>query len=166
MREYSVCIDMIALLYSKLSINADMVRIDLINQYNDSIKRKMNERGQEYVTIRTSYYDDPQIVFNCLNDTSGNFYSVLNPRYINGENLEEIWRDHLMYQNANLIAASIDPELLAILGIFDSEKILDFLSKVGFKIPEQSQIFMNQKQSDFDSAKRLIFKNKNIDKSG
>lgn len=162
--EYSVCIDMMALLYSKLSINADMVQMDLIDQYNDSLKRTMNERGQEYDTVRTSYYDDPQTVFDCLNDTKGNCYSVLNSKYINGENLEEIWEKHLMFQNADLIATSIDPELLAILGIFDSTKILNFLSKVGFKFPEQSQIFVNQKQNDSESAKSLIFKNKNIDK--
>ena len=60
---------------------------------------------------------------------------MLSPRYINGENLEEIWNQHLIYQSADLITVSMDLELLAILGISDPTKILNFLSKVKFELP-------------------------------
>lgn len=146
MRKYLSCIDMFALLYSKLSLDVEMVHRDLINQYNDGLKRKMNEKGKEYITVRTSFYDDPQTVFNCLNDTNGNCYSVLHPKYIYGENLEEIWEKHLKYQSTDLIAASIDSELLSILGISDSERILDFFSKMNFEISNQVETSISQKQ--------------------
>ena len=135
MRQYSVCIDMFALLYSKLSYDVEMVHKCIIDQYNDALQRKLIERGKEYTTVRTEFYDAPQHVFNILNDSKGNCYAVLSPRYINGENLEAIWNQHLIYQSADLITVSMDLELLAILGISDPTKILNFLSKVKFELP-------------------------------
>lgn len=129
MREYSVCIDMFALLYSKLSNGADMVNKNMINEYYEEFQKKANEMGKTIFFEITSYSDDPQLVFKTLRDTDNNTYSVLRPRYVNGENLEEIWTEHLSYQDKDLIYISINPKLLSILGINSPKKILKFYSK-------------------------------------
>ena len=46
MREYSICIDIFALLYSKLSNGADMVNKNIINEYYEEFQKRANEMGK------------------------------------------------------------------------------------------------------------------------
>ena len=129
MREYSICIDMFALLYSKLSNGADMVNKNIINEYYEEFQKRANEMGKTIFFEITSYSDDPQLVFKTLRDTENNVYSILRPRYVNGKNLEEIWDEHLSHQDKDLIYISINPKLLSVLGINSPKNILKFYSK-------------------------------------
>lgn len=124
------CIDMLALLYSKLVNNSDIVDTNTIDQFDRVLRKKLKE---DYDVTRTSFEDQPQQVYNLLTDSNGKSYAVFKPRYFNKENLPEIWEEHLSFQSESLIMASIDKEALTTLGINQTDNILDFFKAVGFQ---------------------------------
>lgn len=124
------CIDMLALLYSKLVSNSDIVDTNTIDQFDRVLRKKLKE---DYDVTRTSFEDQPQQVYNLLTDSNGKSYAVFNPRYFDKKNLPEIWEEHLSFQSESLIMATINKEALTTLGINQTDNILDFFKAVGFQ---------------------------------
>lgn len=132
MRKYNVCIDIFALLYIKLATNASMINRNILDVYGEMFERKARRKWEEESIYfeRVSCEDDLQEVFCNSRDTENNVYAVLRPKYIYGDNLEEIWLEYLSNQPECLIDISIEPELLSSLGIDNQEKIFEFISKM------------------------------------
>ena len=148
-RKWVRCINVFALLYSTLAIGVDIVDGETINLYNEALKKKLNDEGKKYKTVRTNSYDDPPEEFHFVSDKAGKCYVVLAPKYLScnyyqRDNLKKMWKSHIIYQDKDLINASMDQELLSILGITDSTRIIEFLKELNLELPDDKKVDLGQ----------------------
>lgn len=55
-----------------------------------------------------------------------------------------MWKSHIIYQDKDLINASMEPELLSILGITDTTRIIEFLKELNLELPDDKKIDLEQ----------------------
>ena len=165
LRRWHCCIDVFALLYSTLAIGADIIDFETVHLYNEALKKKLSDEGKKYEPVRTTCYEDPPVEYDCVYDKNKKGYYVLRTRYqsfdyfgcnnYQRDNLKKMWKSHIIYQDKDLINASMDPELLSILGITDTTRIIEFLKELNLELPDDKKIDLEQSNKKGKHARNL-----------
>lgn len=150
LRRWHCCIDVFALMYSTLALGVDIVDFETVHLYNEALKKKLSDEGKKYEPVRTTCYEDPPIEYDYVSDKNNKGYYVLRTSYLSHDyfgvnphqkdNLKKMWKSHIIYQDKDLINASMDQELLSILGITDSTRIIEFLKELNLELPDDKKI--------------------------
>lgn len=138
MKPYIIdAIDIMAVLYNYLSSGYHMIDVKLLEEYKRIIEKKFEKNGESLIVHPVRYFDDSQTAVYVLNDSKGNRFAVLRPRFFIHEGqrrmelLQGLWEDYLKYQEKNLIMTSLDEDVLDIIDVSNRDKIDEFLTAMG-----------------------------------